>query len=233
MELKKLQQDQQQQHQTRYQQKTLVLETKSCSATDNSGRVLLVPHYIQKVTANNNGNDDDANHYERLQENLFPSFALRENDYTFDWESSTTSTTPTRKIGGNAQSIGKDGFLHHTSFLWNYDCDNMMNYLTLPSKRPTYRSDRSHTDFLSTLQSIYPHVKKQDFVTSLFHVCKTQFGIHDNDSVMINGSSSSFKQVTIHDAMKIVETYCSGGLQEWYEQHSRNRVILTDLTSPS
>jgi lipoate-protein ligase A len=42
------------------------------------------------------------------------------------------------KFGGNAQSIIKDRFLHHTSFLWDYQ-DPRMALLKLPRKAPTYR----------------------------------------------------------------------------------------------
>uniref|UniRef100_A0ACD5V1T6 Uncharacterized protein n=1 Tax=Avena sativa TaxID=4498 RepID=A0ACD5V1T6_AVESA len=41
----------------------------------------------------------------------FGEFHLRENDYAFSH----------RKFGGNAQSITKDRWVHHTSFLWDYD----------------------------------------------------------------------------------------------------------------
>ena len=55
------------------------------------------------------------------------------------------------KFGGNAQSISKDRFVHHTSFLWNYNTDNM-KYLTIPSKQPEYRLNRDHTEFLTYLE---------------------------------------------------------------------------------
>jgi len=45
----------------------------------------------------------------------------------------------TRKFGGNAQSITKNRWIHHTSFLWDYDVKNM-DYLKLPMRAPTYRS---------------------------------------------------------------------------------------------
>lgn len=71
-----------------------------------------------------------------------PGFHFRENDYCIG----------DRKCGGNAQYIKKDRFLHHTSFLWDYKEKNM-EYLSLPSKRPAYRKDRPHTDFLIRLNS--------------------------------------------------------------------------------
>ena len=71
-----------------------------------------------------------------------PGFSLRENDYALG----------ERKCGGNAQYLRKERWLHHTSFLWNFDKENM-KYLTLPKKRPAWRQDRSHDDFLCTLKS--------------------------------------------------------------------------------
>lgn len=43
-----------------------------------------------------------------------------------------------RKFGGNAQSITKNRWVHHTSFLWDYEAKNM-SYLKLPAKAPQYR----------------------------------------------------------------------------------------------
>lgn len=70
-----------------------------------------------------------------------PHFHLRENDYCIG----------EKKCGGNAQYIKKDRWLHHTSFLWDYAEENM-NHLRLPDKRPKYRQDRSHANFLTRLK---------------------------------------------------------------------------------
>ncbi|HSX10673.1 MAG TPA: lipoate--protein ligase family protein [Chlamydiales bacterium] len=70
-----------------------------------------------------------------------PQFHLRENDYCIG----------EKKCGGNAQYIKKDRWLHHTSFLWDYSEENMA-HLRLPEKRPQYRKDRSHSDFLTRLK---------------------------------------------------------------------------------
>ncbi|XP_030923002.1 uncharacterized protein LOC115949875 [Quercus lobata] len=43
-----------------------------------------------------------------------------------------------RKFGGNAQSITKNRWIHHTSFLWDYEVRNMA-YLKLPARAPEYR----------------------------------------------------------------------------------------------
>lgn len=58
-----------------------------------------------------------------------------------------------RKVGGNAQSIAKGRWLHHTSFLWDFDPANMA-YLTNPARQPTYRNQRSHLEFLCTLREV-------------------------------------------------------------------------------
>lgn len=74
-----------------------------------------------------------------------PNFSLQAQDYTIG----------KRKCGGNAQYIRKDRWLHHTSFLWDYSEKNM-EYLLLPPKRPDYRQDRSHADFLCCLKDYAP-----------------------------------------------------------------------------
>ncbi|KAL2928872.1 Highly reducing polyketide synthase sdnO [Bienertia sinuspersici] len=42
------------------------------------------------------------------------------------------------KFGGNAQSITKNRWIHHTSFLWDYE-DANMTYLRIPQRAPKYR----------------------------------------------------------------------------------------------
>jgi lipoate-protein ligase A len=75
---------------------------------------------------------------------IFPpkvQFSLRENDYVFG----------DVKFGGNAQYVTggvHKRFCHHTSFLWDFEKEDMYRYLSLPKKRPAYRSDRSHSSFL-------------------------------------------------------------------------------------
>jgi lipoate-protein ligase A len=46
-----------------------------------------------------------------------------------------------RKIGGNAQAITGKRWLHHTSFLWDYDAQRM-GLLRPPPKAPAYRQAR-------------------------------------------------------------------------------------------
>lgn len=74
-----------------------------------------------------------------------PGFRLRENDYVVG----------ERKVGGNAQSISKNRWLHHTSFLWDFRAE-MMRYLKHPAKTPAYREGRAHLDFLAPLSQLLP-----------------------------------------------------------------------------
>lgn len=74
-----------------------------------------------------------------------PRFQLRENDYVLG----------DHKFGGNAQYIRKGRWLHHTSFLWDYH-PSKMEYLRMPKKRPCYRAERAHSNFLCTLKEHYP-----------------------------------------------------------------------------
>jgi lipoate-protein ligase A len=69
------------------------------------------------------------------------AFQLLEHDYVLG----------ARKVGGNAQSISRDRWVHHTSFLWDFDPANMA-YLKHPPKAPAYRAARAHTDFLARLR---------------------------------------------------------------------------------
>ena len=46
-----------------------------------------------------------------------------------------------RKFGGNAQSITKGRWVHHTSFLWDFQAANM-ELLRHPPRMPAYRQAR-------------------------------------------------------------------------------------------
>lgn len=82
---------------------------------------------------------------EKFYQPIFQGFSLRENDYVFD----------SKKFGGNAQYIQRGRWLLHTSFLWDYTPEKM-DCLKLPEKRPSYRGERHHTDFLCNLRALYP-----------------------------------------------------------------------------
>jgi lipoate-protein ligase A len=91
-----------------------------------------------------------------------PSFAFRENDYVIDQ----------RKVGGNAQYIQRTRWLHHTSFLYDFQ-EERMDYLKLPQKRPSYRKERSHTDFLTKLRPFFS--TPSDFFGKIKHHLETTY----------------------------------------------------------
>lgn len=94
---------------------------------------------------------------ERKLKKAFPTlpFELRENDYILN----------NKKFGGNAQYITKNRFLHHTSLLWDYSPEKMA-LLKHPKKQPSYREERPHTDFLTSLKPLFPSKEKlvQDLI---------------------------------------------------------------------
>ncbi|MBM3208393.1 MAG: lipoate--protein ligase family protein [Chlamydiae bacterium] len=115
---------------------------------------------------------------EEIYKPVFPElFALRENDYTFD----------ALKFGGNAQYIKKDRWLHHTSFLWDFENSNM-DLLLHPKKTPSYRDGRSHQDFLCKLKDHLP--SKDSFILNLKNSLTKQFEIEDIQKSDIEISST-------------------------------------------
>lgn len=92
------------------------------------------------------------------------SFRVRENDYVF----------AEHKFGGNAQYMCKERWLHHTSFLWDYD-PQQMEVLLLPSKMPTYRAKRTHSDFLCRLKDHLP--SKESFHSAFLQELKKHFTV--------------------------------------------------------
>jgi lipoate-protein ligase A len=171
-------------------QRTLVPDGKSCSGIDNSGKVRVVGGMQQKQ------------HGIKTPSQLSPppTFALRENDYILGGS---------QKIGGNAQSIIKGGWLHHTSFLWDYDPYNMESYLKLPEKRPEYRQSRSHAEFLAALAPYYGR-SYGIFVDCLKEACQESFTLE----------SANFQRDVLQDVVydKL------GGMDDWFEKN-RTRIL--------
>jgi lipoate---protein ligase len=91
-------------------------------------------------------------------------FALRENDYAIGWH----------KVGGNAQYLSKNRWLHHSSFLWDFD-PAKMHYLLMPPKTPAYREQRTHSDFLCCLKEHWED--KTSFIDQLKKAIQRHFEI--------------------------------------------------------
>jgi lipoate-protein ligase A len=96
-------------------------------------------------------------------------FRLSEHDYTLG----------DLKFGGNAQSITKDKWLHHTSLLWDFDDALMKEYLTLPpkKKRPEYRRDRPHSEFLCRLKDALPSRSTRDVLDAVGDELRCHFDV--------------------------------------------------------
>lgn len=176
---------------------TLVMDNKSCCGLDQTGRTLTVP---QRKDADDSPSLCGSSSLRSNDPSLYldaSAFALQEHDYAMG----------DLKIAGNAQAIVKQGWLHHTSWLWDFDPENM-KYLTLPDKRPDYRKDRDHGDFLTSLTKVYPKLKKNDFYGALKNVCEQIFDMQN---------------INPREAMALVEA--KGGIATWFQKHSRNQII--------
>ncbi len=144
---------------------------------------------------------------EQTQSKSLPTFSLREDDYVL----THGDTGETRKMGGNAQAItGKQGWLHHTSFLWDYEDVNMERYLKLPEKRPDYRVDRSHKDFLVKLKEHYggsgegPSV----FLKAMKEACSGSLTVHETNwsdvyQQVFGGSDASMNRWWLENRTRI------------------------------
>lgn len=56
-----------------------------------------------------------------------------------------------RKFSGNAQQRKRRFILHHGTLLHGFDLELVGRYLKLPPRRPEYRGERTHADFLMNL----------------------------------------------------------------------------------
>ena len=103
---------------------------------------------------------------EKIYRGMFPheAFCLRENDFVIG----------DKKIGGNAQYIKKQRWLHHTSFLWDYS-EKKMEYLRHPKKTPPYRAARAHKDFLCRLSNHFSD--RGQLIANLKKTLDDQYGI--------------------------------------------------------
>lgn len=163
--------------------KSLVHASKSCGMMDNSGKVIEFPSLKSDQLL------------------PIPDFEFRENDYIMD----------NKKIAGNAQSIVKGGWIHHTSFLWDYSYDHM-KYLTLPNKRPEYRKDRNHDDFLIRLKDYY-------YTHPL-----GKYGLIDKVKIA-SMEHFQIEEVKMDDALNIVDDELGGLVHYFMNGKCRTKVV--------
>jgi lipoate-protein ligase A len=79
-----------------------------------------------------------------------------------------------KKFSGTAQARKRHGLLHHMTILLKADYEGMQQYLTEPNKRPDYRENRTHRDFVIGLQDHLPEFNLEVFIDSLKSILKTQ-----------------------------------------------------------
>ncbi|XP_057983428.1 uncharacterized protein LOC131168177 [Malania oleifera] len=103
-------------------------------------------------------------------------FNLCENDYVFG----------NRKFGGNAQSITKNRWIQHTSFLWDYDVKNMA-YLKHPKRAPEYRLARGHLEFICRLKD---HMPRPVFIEGTVKAVGTHFSVRSRELEAIETAPS-------------------------------------------
>jgi lipoate-protein ligase A len=56
-----------------------------------------------------------------------------------------------RKFSGNSMRVAHDWLLYHGTVLYDFPIDSVARYLKLPPRRPEYRGERSHAEFLRNL----------------------------------------------------------------------------------
>jgi len=93
-------------------------------------------------------------------------FKLIENDYVLG----------EKKMGGNAQYLTKDRWLHHTSFLWDF-CPQKMGLLSYPKKTPNYRNGRPHLDFLTKLSNCF--TSQEEFLQKIYATFSNEFSMNE------------------------------------------------------
>lgn len=88
----------------------------------------------------------------------YKDFSLQEHDYAFGtrylYAHPTVCSSYCSKFGGNAQCITRKQWVHHTSFLYDYNTE-LMSLLKMPQNVPQYRQARPHHEFLCKLKDRY------------------------------------------------------------------------------
>lgn len=71
------------------------------------------------------------------------------------------------KISGTAQARKRHGLLHHLTLLVDFDTSNISELLQEPAKRPDYRGERVHRQFVTTLSKAGFQWDRQRFIEQL------------------------------------------------------------------
>ncbi|HEV3145392.1 MAG TPA: lipoate--protein ligase family protein [Gemmataceae bacterium] len=76
---------------------------------------------------------------------------LRSFDTAIEFAGTSDLAVAGRKFSGNSQQRKRHFLLHHGTILHGMDLSQFGKYLKLPERRPEYRGERSHEDFLTNL----------------------------------------------------------------------------------
>lgn len=58
-----------------------------------------------------------------------------------------------RKFSGNSLRVRRDHLLYHGTLLYDFAIDGIRECLTMPPRRPEYRQDREHGDFVANVRA--------------------------------------------------------------------------------
>jgi len=84
-----------------------------------------------------------------------------------------------KKISGNAQARKRGFFLHHGTFLYDFDLPRVEKYLKHPAREPEYRLERSHKKFLTNIP-VSPSVLCEK-IKNVFTVDKNEYFLRKED----------------------------------------------------
>ncbi len=96
-----------------------------------------------------------------------------------------------------------------------------MDYLTLPHKRPTYRGDRPHDEFLIRLRDAYGSISEGGASSSGGGEMKNSLFVHMKKTIC---ESFRLEDATLRDALDIANDKF-GGLQGWFDGKCRTKVV--------
>ena len=84
-----------------------------------------------------------------------------------------------RKFSGNAQRRKRRALLHHGTLLYKFSIDRMARYLKEPGKRPDYREERSHGNFVTNFA--LPREDLMEIVKEVFAPDDSVFALGDEE----------------------------------------------------
>ena len=96
--------------------------------------------------------------YEHILEDISKIF--RTKGYDVDFFPISDLALKGKKVSGNAQARKKEYFLHHGTFLLNFDLGKVSAYLKHPPTEPDYRQGRLHEDFLANIPLAAGEIKE-------------------------------------------------------------------------